>query len=1413
MVTVSPVDVQAFVAEAGIDYPTTPQQKAMLLPLVQEWKADKAAALQESRGPSAVQVGLGAAAATGLGLAGWAAFNHFKKQGLSDEVAAAAAVQAGSELKSPVEIPVARQDYSPATGTRVVVQQDGDPAAGHRRRLGKSRGGHLYDNAALAGANRSGTLQARARGEYNLKSPWNDPELGPQMAAADTPELRDTLLRRLSAQDPDRAVLVAQAFADRLNPMLPVALVDTADKLPPAGKTKDGTQFRIKDTNEVVVSNGNKWQSASPAGVRARMAPTGKDAYGTTTAEEEMQAGRALQQSRRTSGKMFQPGYQPEKLLIDDQGELLGDPENGSYRLGNAEHRQLAERQLAEQRAQTAAQLEASGMHEQAARLRAKGGQIGETNTAVQAPTPTSGPKLLRNADGKVITDKGGAPIAMFRQVLRNGTVVERPGNNLIPGLKATPITLVDNAVARDHSSGGAQIAFSDREDALTKGMMEALPASRTSRSGREGFDATSGHLPSGPGSTYWGDAETGEPVRLIPQSTGQRIVAGNDGKRTTVNIAAPSVVAGMFVETPKRVFVPDPGGKSKTVWDPATETYRQQPLGQYQRVLDGDKQPVYERRPATVQDLIDYTPGNDSYDAPIYRGKTTREMLGANDAAHFDYTRALDDAGSAGSYTALLDDGTVGRIERAAVFQPGFILKEPKDAYSRALMAAEELDNLGGMPANVYARYGVDQALVDQARAHVEGSWSPAAPRTSLAVDAQSRPVGGHTSKDWLTQVLSGMAVTPRPDGWTLEKLEKGATREDSAALAKGWLNANPGIAEVLSSNLDGVPVVEQLNLVQEALGNAAADFPRAVAWAEQAQPELAARAKLGGAGSFGFDQFSKSYVRKALLGAVAELKSAGGDSAANVVVPAAVSELLAVEARSANPQQPDLAAAVDRRIAGATSPIEALWKLDGILSDAASTSLDESYTNGSRLAEGFFEAASPGDGSRVGALKQRLGALTSSAYNPDRPPAPGEPVASRLPIAIRFGSNLSGAEGGVINRSDTQTPQQVVRRAVHGGGVAVSKDPAQIDPQFARTSKRQMSWLQSKTGGAGRSFAVNKILDNEAKALLGQDKALAQQQQRGEITTAELKQGRAAINARLAEIRDQQGLLDTTRAGNELLLMDSNRQAQTEDGAMGLGYVLDFGADGRIHTLPDLGGATVSYEQVFEKPIRENEEAFDRATLEDSRRDEGETVRELLPSRVDDPLRQAVDPYAPMSDAEAAPLLERLRNQRLDQQLQQEAAAGLSRKEAIKQALIHELQRDAQPAAAAPQWVPGSATPTPPAAPPAVLQPPAATPGPSRPYRPIPSAAAAAPQVTGYSAQELSDARARHIMSYIESAATPDFDKRGRQTRGWIGGDSWHGGARLAGRADRNVGAYVPPSDAMTALLAGAARRRGMV
>jgi hypothetical protein len=79
----------------------------------------------------------------------------------------------------------------------------------------------------------------------------------------------------------------------------------------------------------------------------------------------------------------------------------------------------------------------------------------------------------------------------------------------------------------------------------------------------------------------------------------------------------------------------------------------------------------------------------------------------------------------------------------------------------------------------------------------------------------------------------------------------------------------------------------------------------------------------------------------------------------------------------------------------------------------------------------------------------------------------------------------------------------------------------------------------------------------------------------------------------------------------------------------------------------------------------------------------------------------------------------------------------------------------------------------------------------------------------VAAYTDQELSDARARHIGDWISKAAAQGLNSRGAQISGWTGGDSWHGGARLAGRADNNVAPYTPASDGLLQTLAKLARR----
>ena len=1244
---VSPVDIQAWASETGSEYPSTPAQKAAVLPQVAAWKAEQLADANASRGQNAISPLVMSAGAAGLGLAGLVAFNHFRKQGLSEPAAAALAKQAQStadaEVAAPLappaaaastspasstpvpasnaRVPAQAQSYSPASGTRVAVAREANKAAGQKRQLAKvGKSPRLLDFAALSGANRKGTLQARARGEYSSNSLWNDPDLGPRMAAADTPELQQALLNQVWTQNPELADQVGNALADRLNQMTPVTSVANASKLPMAGAVTDGTLYKLQDTNEILVSSGSKWESASTAGVRARLASNGKEAYGSTTAEEEAQAGGALQQGRRTAGKMFQPGYQPDPILLDDDGKMLLNAADQPLYVSSDYSYKAAQAALLAKRTEKAQALAAAGKTAEAQALLDLGDRVLDSNTGVR-------------------TDGGGRENAPL-------------------------------------------LGYFDREDELTKGMIEALPASRVTNAAAEGWNAEFTHQPSpGGSSTYWGNPETGEPVSLLPQKKG------------------PSLVRGMQVQTPVRATAPAsrayvsqvPTPESTNAYQGLLSSYQQQegaavspallevirdrpeviaeqhrnttfidltgaPLSreeifdrqnpipkavqndkglwiaplQSNPVLNTDGSPRFNSRPATVQDLIEYTPGNNIFDASPYRGKTSSEMAGAADTPNYDYTRELDDNQSAGSYAAALSDGVVtsadGKpffrpghipvtsVEKAPLFQQGFILKESTDNYSRALAAANELKVLGGPPANVYSKYGVDQTLVDRVSAHAQGNLPSVNIRADRPVSATAKPVGGHTSADWLTQVLSGMAVTPRPDAWKLEKLEKGATREDSAALANGWLNANPGMAEVLSSNLAGMPAVEQLNLVQEALGSAAADFPRAVAWAEQAQPELAARAKLGGPGSFGFDQFAKSYVRRHVIGRVAQLKSGTGASASPLNLPAAVGELILGEAAATGRRPEEV---LQKHISASASPIDAVWKLDGIVSDAATDQIgNHSYTNGSLLAERFWDNAS--QDTEVGKLKLELTAKTDATYAGGGQVPLGEAPVARLPIAVKFGTNLPIDNKGFVNQAaaNAQT-DQLLDAAVTGRGVTTTNDPNAVDESLAPTLRKGSSLAVALgQNNAARQFALNTVLKNQ-HTNLGKDIAQAKEDRdNGLIDDSTFNAKISNIHRRQDKLVARQKSIDTNRVAVEQGVASFNREGATPDGAaIGSGFVLDFHPrTGQVQVQPDTFAPTVSLEGL-QRSTNPDDGNWDQDTLENTALDQGQRMQEVDP------------------------------------------------------------------------------------------------------------------------------------------------------------------------------------------------------
>ena len=97
----SATDFADFAEATGTEYPTSAAQKAALTPVVLDWKADQQQQQAQARGPNSLGIGLGVLGAAGLGAAGLAAFNHFRRSGLAEETAAQLAREAEVSTPSP----------------------------------------------------------------------------------------------------------------------------------------------------------------------------------------------------------------------------------------------------------------------------------------------------------------------------------------------------------------------------------------------------------------------------------------------------------------------------------------------------------------------------------------------------------------------------------------------------------------------------------------------------------------------------------------------------------------------------------------------------------------------------------------------------------------------------------------------------------------------------------------------------------------------------------------------------------------------------------------------------------------------------------------------------------------------------------------------------------------------------------------------------------------------------------------------------------------------------------------------------------------------------------------------------------------------------------------------------------------
>ncbi|MFN7882054.1 MAG: hypothetical protein ACK5PF_03435, partial [bacterium] len=263
--------IQAWASDTGAEYPRTPAEKAAVLPAVMAWKQEQLQDAAAARGQNALNVPLMAAAGAGLGIAGLAAFNHFRRQGYSEPVAAEKARKTENDI-APV---VAASTAAPETAYRTVdpelqaLRARSSSFSGPRLRNDES--GPTAATLETRGGRNIGSTLARKQGQYKARSAsgFHDPDL----AVLDTPAKREAYLAGMA----DAKGVDSEEFQQ-------------AQQLIAAMETSTGDGVNPRDFIKGI-------------------AP--QDRYGTSTAAEQAKTGRFLAQSRTKSNKSAQADYRP----------------------------------------------------------------------------------------------------------------------------------------------------------------------------------------------------------------------------------------------------------------------------------------------------------------------------------------------------------------------------------------------------------------------------------------------------------------------------------------------------------------------------------------------------------------------------------------------------------------------------------------------------------------------------------------------------------------------------------------------------------------------------------------------------------------------------------------------------------------------------------------------------------------------------------------------------------------------------------------------------------------------------------------------------------------------------------------------------------------------------------------------
>jgi len=1271
-VQVSPVDIQAWASDTGSDYPATPAEKAAVLPAVAAWKAEQLADAKASRGQNAISPLVVGAGAAGLGLAGLVAFNHFRKQGLSEPAAAAMAKQAENNTPASPSAP-------PATSYRAV-----DPSTQDARRESRHAGPRLRaDRDAgpqaatleLAGGRSKGATLARSQGQYKARS-----EAGfhdPLVAALDTPEKREIYLAGIA----DASGTDSEAFA-KARDQIAALETSTAPGVAP-------TSFLAR--NDATTGNLKPF--------------TGKERYGTTTAQEEADNDGFLAQSRTKSNTSAQAGFQPRETAV----QASGKPENASVFY-----------------------LDSDGSYKPYQGSTTLLDENGKPRLNKRGEILYNG----RRADGSPIAE---SDLAYFPT--DNPEFYARSGLSH-PELKAFEVAM--------NAGNLPDRRFATEEDQSIKGMVESLGPSDPRFS--DGFrkDGVSDNW------VFGRDTATGARVPL--DVSGFQSEASNPTRLAATRL---KTAVGDHLRTTGQL--PSPGVQQ--AW--ATDLARQHsvdPLAVL-RAAKGVTAPAPERSSRSSVPALAAGSGD-----ALDRVYNSLGMHAGADAWELEgMVRSGDIKGAAealASQLPALTSVNAGGLRGASQDEKLNIVAEGVSAGLKDLavtlekypQAAEKFGigkGAGGFGIDAYLKsYVRDWVTVRGLQLDPTGQPTYQVPNDAFEILAHQAHSAGRSTIAELEDHIRGSA-SGLEGALKLDRLVSAAQ-----STKQGDPNTNATNFAQLVFDLQD-PDLVSTSLTQEAAGDVKLSFGTrrnydATAGFYDRNPNEAQLADAIEDYSTLSDGSNADYGLNSVLSAResgADYKTPEGRAQQQAAKDAQA--WITANATRLEQERADL----NRGILRSDGTPQSFGRGFVISSDHRGAFLagDTQGLNTSIREEQFNDLdATPVDRAQD---NEREALLNNQLPEPEGIDAADDrslvPVTEAEATARQYGStklhfkNLGPKSRNAMAAGEAAGPLSSLQRLIE-------------DQKFYRqvAANHDAAFPSSWSPSAGIGFEVGA-----SEPIRGMGPRPAPPA--APVTLDAPPRHEPTLLTRPQGIPD--GAVDPYQSWY--------RPAATRIGTV-------YGE--KPITLQ--GGEVVNIPTIALHGTWNHRKTHPRQPLS----------KEQIFSLVDQQPRSAVQPEANTATAALHRAAVEARGVngsepfRDDQQLREASdrslldrgeVGGLGRSgSTFEQAPITAAPISSVPAAARDQLN--------------TLR--------SSLERPVTAA---------YSPQELDDARARHIMSYIESAAKPSFDKAGRQTRGWTGGDSWHGGARLAGRADRNVGAYNAPSDAMLGALALAARRRAGV